>query len=93
MHSLRYSGIRKSWSTVIPSASLRKRGFGFEIPSGAKAANVLGNSKERFRCTYVMHLELLGFLWLLRIMRAESSESLANYAVCEGAAQEKTFWV
>ena len=43
--------------------------------------NVLANSKERFRCTYVMHLELLGSLWLLRVMRAESSEFPANYAV------------
>jgi hypothetical protein len=43
--------------------------------------NVLGNSKERFRCTYVMHLELLGSLWLLRIMREEHPEFLANYAV------------
>lgn len=42
---------------------------------------MLGNSKERFRSAYVMHLELLGSLWLLRIMRAESSEFTANYAV------------
>lgn len=78
------SGIRKRVNRQPhPSTNLHKRGFEFEIQSGAKAVNALGNDEERFKCTDVMHLEVLRSLRLMEIGNAwpDSSEFAARHAV------------
>ncbi len=78
MHSVT-AGIRKSRSTVRPiGQSLQAQGLGWDAVR-TKAANVLGNGRRCFRCNDAMHLERLGPLWLMEIMRTGSSGFAANY--------------